>query len=111
VEFDGFCRWRILHNSPRKAINNLPGKFDTDHIATTVRRVEVRQVWKKSAARSEPILQTATARDEFGAICAFLCSPGVYDEPKRAISRRRGAFQGTGTAPRTVAASAAVVDL
>ena len=81
-------------------INNLlPGKFDTDRIATTVRAAS-----EKSGKSVEEIRRTQQAQipagrygtpDEFGAICAFLCSQQAAYMTGQNVLADGGAFPGT----------------
>ena len=81
-------------------INNLlPGKFDTDRIATTVRAAS-----EKSGKSIEEIRQTQQAQipagrygtpEEFGAICAFLCSQQAAYMTGQNVLADGGAYPGT----------------
>lgn len=81
-------------------INNLlPGKFDTDRIATTVRAAA-----EKSGKSVEEIRRTQQAQipagrfgtpDEFGAICAFLCSTHAAYMTGQNVLADGGAYPGT----------------
>lgn len=81
-------------------INNLlPGKFDTDRIATTVRAAA-----DKSGKSVEEIRRTQQAQipagrygtpDEFGAICAFLCSTHAAYITGQNVLADGGAYPGT----------------
>ena len=81
-------------------INNLlPGKFDTDRIATTVRAAS-----EKSGRSVEDIRRSQQAQipvgrygtpEEFGAICAFLCSTHAAYMTGQNVLADGGAFPGT----------------
>ena len=81
-------------------INNLlPGKFDTDRIAVTVRAAA-----EKSGKSIEDIRRTQQAQipagrygtpDEFGAICAFLCSMHAAYMTGQNVLADGGAYPGT----------------
>ena len=58
--------------------NLLPGKFDTDRLATTLQAAALKsgrslQAVREAQQASIPAQRFGTAQ-EFGAICAFLCS-------------------------------------
>ena len=60
-------------------INNLlPGKFDTDRLASTINAAAQKTGQSQDAARAAAASQVPAKRfgtpEEFGAICAFLCS-------------------------------------
>ena len=64
-------------------INNLlPGKFDTDRIATTLRAAAEKTGKSVADIRQAQQAQIPAGRygtaEEFGAICAFLCSCLLY---------------------------------
>ena len=65
-------------------INNLlPGKFDTDRLATTMQAVATKTGKSSQEVRVAQQAQIPAGRfgtpEEFGAICAFLCSVhGAY---------------------------------
>ncbi|MGA8784367.1 MAG: SDR family oxidoreductase, partial [Polaromonas sp.] len=81
-------------------INNLlPGKFDTDRIATTVRAAA-----EKSGKSVEDIRRAQQAQipagrygtpEEFGAICAFLCSVHAAYMTGQNVLADGGAYPGT----------------
>jgi len=79
--------------------NLLPGKFDTDRIATTVRAAA-----EKSGKSVEDIRRAQQAQipagrygtpDEFGAICAFLCSMQAAYMTGQNVLADGGAYPGT----------------
>lgn len=79
--------------------NLLPGKFDTDRIATTVRATA-----EKSGKSVEDIRRLQQAQipagrygtpDEFGAICAFLCSMHAAYMTGQNVLADGGAYPGT----------------
>ena len=79
--------------------NLLPGKFDTDRIATTVRATA-----EKSGKSVEDIRRAQQAQipvgrygtpAEFGAICAFLCSVHAAYMTGQNVLADGGAFPGT----------------
>ena len=79
--------------------NLLPGKFDTDRIATTVRAAS-----EKSGKSVEDIRRAQQAQipagrygtpEEFGAICAFLCSVHAAYMTGQNVLADGGAYPGT----------------
>ena len=79
--------------------NLLPGKFDTDRIATTVRAAA-----EKSGKSVEDIRRAQQAQipagrygtpEEFGAICAFLCSMQAAYMTGQNVLADGGAYPGT----------------
>ena len=79
--------------------NLLPGKFDTDRIATTVRATA-----EKSGKSVEDIRRAQQAQipagrygrpEEFGAICAFLCSVHAAYMTGQNVLADGGAYPGT----------------
>jgi 3-oxoacyl-[acyl-carrier protein] reductase len=81
-------------------INNLlPGKFDTDRIATTLRRGGRKD--RQERGRHPPAQQAQIpagrygTAEEFGAICAFLCSQQAAYLTGQNILPDGGAYPGT----------------
>ena len=92
----GVARSKIA--SQGVTINNLlPGKFDTDRLATTMQAVATKtgkKARKRSAWRQARFRLALRNAREFGAICAFLCSVhGAYISPARMLADG-GAFAG-----------------
>ncbi|MDO9113233.1 MAG: SDR family oxidoreductase [Polaromonas sp.] len=81
-------------------INNLlPGKFDTDRIATTVRAAAEKSGKSVEEVRRAQQAQIPAGRfgtpDEFGAICAFLCSTHAAYMTGQNVLADGGAYPGT----------------
>jgi 3-oxoacyl-[acyl-carrier protein] reductase len=81
-------------------INNLlPGKFDTDRIATTVRAAAEKTGKSVEEIRRVQQAQIPAGRfgtpDEFGAICAFLCSTHAAYMTGQNVLADGGAYPGT----------------
>jgi len=81
-------------------INNLlPGKFDTDRIATTVRAAAEKSGKSVEEIRRAQQAQIPAGRfgtpDEFGAICAFLCSTHAAYMTGQNVLADGGAYPGT----------------
>jgi len=81
-------------------INNLlPGKFDTDRIAVTVRAAAEKSGQSVEAVRSAQQAQIPAGRygtpAEFGAICAFLCSVHAAYMTGQNVLADGGAYPGT----------------
>ncbi len=81
-------------------INNLlPGKFDTDRIATTVRAAAEKSGKSVEEVRRAQQAQIPAGRfgtpDEFGAICAFLCSVHAAYMTGQNVLADGGAYPGT----------------
>jgi len=81
-------------------INNLlPGKFDTDRIATTLRAASEKTGKSVEDLRRSQQAQIPAGRygtpAEFGAICAFLCSQQAAYITGQNILPDGGAYQGT----------------
>ena len=81
-------------------INNLlPGKFDTDRIATTVRAASDKSGKSVEEIRRAQQAQIPAGRygtpEEFGAICAFLCSLQAAYMTGQNVLADGGAYPGT----------------
>lgn len=81
-------------------INNLlPGKFDTDRIATTVRAAAEKSGKSVEEVRRAQQAQIPAGRfghpDEFGAICAFLCSTHAAYMTGQNVLADGGAYPGS----------------
>jgi 3-oxoacyl-[acyl-carrier protein] reductase len=81
-------------------INNLlPGKFDTDRIATTLRAAAEKTGKSVADIRQAQQAQIPAGRygtaEEFGAICAFLCSQQAAYLTGQNILPDGGAYPGT----------------
>jgi 3-oxoacyl-[acyl-carrier protein] reductase len=81
-------------------INNLlPGKFDTDRIATTVRAAAEKSGKSVEEVRRAQQAQIPAGRfgtpDEFGAICAFLCSKHAAYMTGQNVLADGGAYPGS----------------
>jgi len=81
-------------------INNLlPGKFDTDRLRATMTRAAQQSGRELAAVRAAQIEQIPARRlgtpDEFGAMCAFLCSVQAGYLTGQNILLDGGAFAGT----------------
>ena len=81
-------------------INNLlPGKFDTDRIATTVRAASEKSGKSVEEIRRAQQAQIPAGRygtpEEFGAICAFLCSQQAAYMTGQNVLADGGAYPGT----------------
>ena len=88
----GVARSKIA--SQGVTINNLlPGKFDTDRLATTMQAVATKTGKSSQEVRVAQQAQIPAGRfgtpEEFGAICAFLCSVhgALHHRPERAGRR------------------------
>jgi 3-oxoacyl-[acyl-carrier protein] reductase len=79
--------------------NLLPGKFDTDRIATTVRAAAEKSGKSVQDIRRAQQAQIPAGRygtpDEFGAICAFLCSVHAAYMTGQNVLADGGAYPGT----------------
>ena len=79
--------------------NLLPGKFDTDRIAVTVRAAAEKSGQSVEAVRSAQQAQIPAGRygtpAEFGAICAFLCSVHAAYMTGQNVLADGGAYPGT----------------
>ncbi len=81
-------------------INNLlPGKFDTDRLATTIGTAAAKsgtsvEEFRKLQQAQIPAGRYGTA-EEFGAICAFLCSVQAGYMTGQNVLADGGAYQGT----------------
>ena len=94
----GVARSRIAAQGV--TINNLlPGKFDTDRIAVTVRAAAEKSGKSVADIRSAQQAQIPAGRygspDEFGSICAFLCSQQAAYITGQNILPDGGAYPGT----------------
>ena len=93
----GVARSKIA--SQGVTINNLlPGKFDTDRLATTMQAVATKTGKSSQEVRVAQQAQIPAGRfgttEEFGAICAFLCSVhGAYITGQNVLADG-GAFAG-----------------
>ena len=81
-------------------VNNLlPGKFDTDRIATTVRAAAEKSGKSVEEVRRAQQAQIPAGRfgtpDEFGAICAFLCSTHAAYMTGQNVLADGGAYPGS----------------
>lgn len=81
-------------------INNLlPGKFDTDRIATTVRAAAEKSGKSVEEIRRAQQAQIPAGRygtpEEFGSICAFLCSTHAAYMTGQNVLADGGAYSGT----------------
>ena len=81
-------------------INNLlPGKFDTDRIATTIRAAAEKTGQSEDHIRQAQQAQIPARRfgnpQEFGAICAFLCSVHASYMTGQNVLADGGAYAGT----------------
>jgi 3-oxoacyl-[acyl-carrier protein] reductase len=81
-------------------INNLlPGKFDTDRLKGTLAGAASKTGKSVEEVRAAQMAQVPTRRfghpDEFGAICAFLCSRQAGYLNGQNILPDGGAFPGT----------------
>jgi 3-oxoacyl-[acyl-carrier protein] reductase len=81
-------------------INNLlPGKFDTDRLKSTLAAAATKTGTSEEAVRSAQMAQIPAARfgnpQEFGAICAFLCSVHAGYMTGQNVLPDGGAYQGT----------------
>ena len=81
-------------------INNLlPGKFDTDRLAATVQAAATKSGQGVEAVRSAQQAQIPAGRygsaQEFGAVCAFLCSVHAAYMTGQNVLVDGGAFPGT----------------
>ena len=81
-------------------INNLlPGKFDTDRLASTINAAAQKTGQSQDAARAAAASQVPAKRfgtpEEFGAICAFLCSIQAGYITGQNVLADGGAFPGT----------------
>ncbi|HQX67313.1 MAG TPA: SDR family oxidoreductase, partial [Ottowia sp.] len=81
-------------------INNLlPGKFDTDRLAATFQGAALKTGQPLEAVRAAQQAQVPARRfgnpDEFGAICAFLCSQQAGYITGQNILPDGGAYPGT----------------
>jgi 3-oxoacyl-[acyl-carrier protein] reductase len=79
--------------------NLLPGKFDTDRIATTLQAAAAKTGKSVDDIRRAQQAQIPAGRygtpDEFGAICAFLCSQQAAYITGQNILPDGGAYPGT----------------
>ena len=79
--------------------NLLPGKFDTDRIAATVRAAAEKSGKSVADIRRTQQAQIPAGRygtpDEFGAICAFLCSMQAAYLTGQNVLADGGAYPGT----------------
>ncbi len=81
-------------------INNLlPGKFDTDRLKTTLGMLASKSGQSEDAIRQAQMAQIPARRfgnaDEFGAICAFLCSQQASYINGQNMLADGGAYPGT----------------
>eukprot|EP01034_Spumella_vulgaris_P000690 gene690-913_t len=81
-------------------INNLlPGKFDTDRIATTVKATAAKTGQSVDAIRAVQQAQIPVGRygtpEEFGQVCAFLCSQQAAYMTGQNVLLDGGAYPGT----------------
>ncbi|MFM2253050.1 MAG: hypothetical protein RJB68_1387, partial [Pseudomonadota bacterium] len=81
-------------------INNLlPGKFDTDRIATTVKAAAAKSGKSVEEVRASQQAQIPMGRygtpAEFGQVCAFLCSQQAAYMTGQNVLLDGGAFTGT----------------
>ena len=79
--------------------NLLPGKFDTDRIQTTIASAAQKQGKTVDEVRAAQIAQIPAKRfgtpQEFGQICAFLCSVQAGYVTGQNVLADGGAFAGT----------------
>ena len=81
-------------------INNLlPGKFDTDRIATTVKAAAAKTGKSVDEVRAAQQAQIPMGRygtpQEFGQVCAFLCSQQASYMTGQNVLLDGGAYPGT----------------
>ncbi|NVJ93509.1 MAG: SDR family oxidoreductase [Methylocystaceae bacterium] len=92
----GIARKTVIHNV---TINNLlPGPFDTDRIATVLKGQAKAQGVAYETARQNRMADNPAGRfgdpDEFGAMCAFMCSSQAGFMTGQNILLDGGAFPG-----------------